>query len=84
MVAVVACLDTGRVQIGTGYLVTGRLVLKVCWYTADERTGRPARSLRVIRRSDGGQAPATASDVAVPVERYAAIPAGGDPDGGGG
>lgn len=81
-----ACLDTGLVQIGTGYLVTERLVLTARWYTADERTGRPARSLRVTRRSDRAQAPAapsaTASDVAVPVGRYAAIPTGGDPEGG--
>ena len=70
MVAVVACLDTGLVQIGTGYLVTERWVLTARQCTADERTGRPARSLRVIRRSDGAQAPATLSatrdsDVAV-------------------
>ncbi len=83
-----ACLDTGLVQFGTGYLVTERLVLTARWFTADERTGRPARSLRVIRRSDGVQAPAapsaTPSDVAVPVERYAAIATGGDPDDGAG
>ncbi len=87
MVAVVACPDTELLQIGTGCLVTERLVL-TARYTADERTGRPARSLRVIRRSDGAQAPAappaTASDVAVRVERSAAIPTGGDLDDGGG
>jgi V8-like Glu-specific endopeptidase len=69
VVAVAACLDTGMVQIGTGYLVTERLVLTARHCTADERTGRPARSLRVIRSSDGAQAfaapSATASDVAI-------------------
>jgi hypothetical protein len=87
VVAVVACLDTELVEIGSGCLITERLVL-TARYTADERTSRPARSLRVIRRSGGAQAPAApsaaASDVAVRVERSAAIPTGGDPDDGDG
>src|SRR5215813_137595 len=69
VVAVVAYLDTGRVQIGSGYLVTERVVLTARHCSTDKRTGRPARSLRVVRRSDGAEAPATpsaaAGDVAV-------------------
>jgi len=69
VVAVVADLDTGLVQIGSGYLVTERQVLTARHCTADKSTGRPPRSLRVVRRSDGAEAPATviaaASDVAV-------------------
>ena len=69
VVAVVARLQTERVQIGSGYLITDHLVLTARHCTVDKRTGRPARSLRVVRRSDGAEAPATpcaaASDVAV-------------------
>ena len=69
IVAVVADLDTGQVQVGSGYLVTGRQVLTARHCTVDKRTGRPARSLRVVRLSTGAQATATlfaaALDVAV-------------------
>ncbi len=69
VVAVVACLHRGLIQIGSGYLVTERLVLTARPCTTDERTGRLARSLRVIRRSDGAEALAEPSagalDVAV-------------------
>ena len=51
IVAVVADLDTGQVQVGSGYLVTGRQVLTARHCTVDKRTGRPARSLRVVRLS---------------------------------
>lgn len=71
VVAVVANLDTGLVQTGSGYLVTERHALTARHCTLDERTGRPARSLRVVRPSDGAEATATVmaaawdSDVAV-------------------
>jgi|GEM_PF-751880 len=68
VVAVAADLDGGRVQIGSGYLVTERLVLTARHCTVDERNGRSIRSLRVIRLS-GAAATATpiaaAEDVAV-------------------
>jgi TPR repeat protein len=59
VVAVVASLDTGLVQIGSGYLVAGHRVLTARHCARDERTGRPATSLRVQRRSGGPDAPAT-------------------------
>jgi TPR repeat protein len=59
VVAVVTDLDTGLVQIGSGYLVTERRVLTARHCTLDQRTGRPARSLRVVRLSDGAEAAAT-------------------------
>ena len=69
VVAVVAHLDTGRVQIGSGYLVAERLVLTARHCTLDNKTGRPAKLLRVTRRSDGVNMPvsliAAALDVAV-------------------
>ncbi len=74
VVAVVGGLGTELVQLGTGHLLTERLALTRRWCTADERADRPVRSLRVIRRPDGPQTPAAPS----------AVPAGGDPDGGGG
>ena len=69
VVAVVADLDTGQTQVGSGYLVTGYQVLTAWHCTVDKRTGRQARSLRVVLRSTGVQATATvsaaSSDVAV-------------------
>jgi hypothetical protein len=59
VVAVLARLDTGLVQIGSGYLVTGRLILTSTYCVTDARTGRPATSLRVTRLSDGPEVPAT-------------------------
>jgi TPR repeat protein len=57
--AVLASLDTGRVQIGSGYLVTERLVL-TAWHCAiDEKTGRPASKLQVVCRPGGPEADAT-------------------------
>jgi glycosyltransferase involved in cell wall biosynthesis len=64
VVAVVATLDTGRVQVGSGYLVTDRLVLTARHCTIDKKTGRPATSLRVARRLGGPEAPAALSAVA--------------------
>ena len=71
VVAVVAGLDTGQVQIGSGYLVTERLVLTAGHCSVDKKTGRPSTRLWVTRRSDGSEAEAalvaagTALDVAV-------------------
>ena len=88
VVAVVASLDTGLVQIGSGYLVTARRVLTAGHCARDERTGRPAASLRVQRRSGGPDAPATlvaaGADLDIAVlavgdEPGWAIPAGLDP-----
>jgi TPR repeat protein len=59
VVAVVARLDTGLVQIGSGYLVTGHRVLTARHCAQDQRTGRPAVELGVSRRSGGPEAPAT-------------------------
>ena len=67
--AVVADLDTGHVQVGSGYLVSRYQVLTARHCTIDKKTGRQARSLRVVLRSTGVQATATvlaaSSDVAV-------------------
>ena len=67
VVAVVAHLDTGRVQIGSGYLVAERLVLTARHCTLDRKTGRPAGRLRVVRRSDGADLPAKLSAAALDV-----------------
>lgn len=71
VVAVLAELDTGQVQIGSGYLVTERLVLTAGHCTVDKKTGRRPRGLSVAHRSSGSQARAeltaagTGLDVAV-------------------
>src|SRR5690348_2816427 len=56
--AVVAALRDGREQVGSGYLVSGRLVLTAEHCTCDKVTGEPSR-LRVIRASDGAAADVT-------------------------
>ena len=53
VVAVLADLQSGLTQVGSGYLVTGRRVLTAYHCIMDEKTGQPALSLRVVRRSDG-------------------------------
>src|SRR6266487_4773254 len=71
VVAVVAALQDGREQIGSGYLVGGRLVLTAEHCTRDQVTGESATRLQVIRASDGaaaqvvGVVPDPALDVAV-------------------
>ena len=59
VVAVVGSLDTGQVQVGSGYLVSERLVLTARHCTVDKKTFRPATSLRVCRRSGGPEASVT-------------------------
>ena len=56
VVAVVATLRDGREQLGSGYLVGGRLVLTAEHCTRDKVTGEAAARLQVIRASDGAVA----------------------------
>jgi Trypsin-like peptidase domain len=53
VVAVLATLRDGREQIGSGYLVNGRLVVTAAHCARDKATGEAANRLRVIRASDG-------------------------------
>ena len=53
VVAVVATLRDGREQLGSGYLITGRLVLTAEHCTRNKVTGEAATRLRVVRASDG-------------------------------
>ena len=53
IVAVVAELQDGREQVGSGFLIDGSLVLTVKHCTHDMLTGEPPRNVRVIRGSDG-------------------------------
>ena len=50
VVAVAATLKGGREQIGSGYLVSGRLVLTAEHCTRDKATGQSATRLRVVVR----------------------------------
>ena len=52
VVAVVVALRDGREQVGSGYLIGGRLVLTAEHCTRDKLTGEPALGLRVIRATD--------------------------------
>ena len=69
VVAIEATLDTGKFQVGSGYLLNNGIVITARHCTADKRTGRPAVSIKVVRRSDGAygtaQVLAAALDVAV-------------------
>ena len=56
VVAVVATLQDGREQLGSGYLTSGRLVLTAEHCTRDKVTGEPAARLKVIRASDSAEA----------------------------
>ena len=56
VVAVAATLRDGREQLGSGYLISGRLVLTAEHCTRDKATGEPAARLRVVRASDGAMA----------------------------
>ena len=56
VVAVAATLRDGREQLGSGYLISGRLVLTAEHCTRDKVTGEPAARLRVVRASDGAVA----------------------------
>ena len=56
VVAVAAALRDGREQLGSGYLVSGRLVLTAEHCTRDKATGVAAARLRVVRASDGAEA----------------------------
>lgn len=69
VVAVVASLDTGLIQVGSGYLLSSEAVLTARHCTFDKRTGRNAVSLKIIRLSDGAAVSvavlASALDIAV-------------------
>jgi hypothetical protein len=53
---VVATLRDGREQLGSGYLIGGRLVLTAEHCTRNMVTGEAAARLRVVRASDGAEA----------------------------
>jgi hypothetical protein len=63
VVAVVADLDTGLKQIGSGYLLDAGQVLTAHHCAYDKVTGRSARALSVVRASDGAFAPAVISAI---------------------
>jgi hypothetical protein len=62
VVAVIAELDTGKTQIGSGYLFKATHVLTARHCTLDKETGRAATRLSVIRASDGATATVTLNE----------------------
>jgi len=62
VVAVIAKLDTGKTQIGSGYLLDATRVLTARHCAFDRETGRPATALSVVRASDGATAADTVSE----------------------
>jgi hypothetical protein len=78
VVAVLAQLGPGLVQVGSGYLVADDLVLTARHCTRDGRTGGGAGSLSVARLSDGetAQAEVIASALDVAVLQLNTDPAG--------
>jgi hypothetical protein len=71
VVAVIATVAGGLEQVGSGYLVDGRLVLTAAHCTWDKKTRRPALRLRVIRALDG--ADSDVSEVIVDPELDVAV-----------
>jgi hypothetical protein len=67
VVAVVASLRTGMVQVGSGYLLSPTAVITTRHCTLDKKTGLTATALRVVRFSDGAQAPASISSASLDV-----------------
>jgi len=67
VVAVVASLRTGMVQVGSGYLLGPTAVLSARHCTLDKKTGLAATALRVVRLSDGAQASASISSASLDV-----------------
>lgn len=78
VVAVIAELDTGLTQIGSGYLLDARRVLTARHCAYDAVTGRPATALRVVRASGGASAAVTV-DAASPELDVAVLTPAGDP-----
>jgi hypothetical protein len=62
VVAVIAKLDTGKTQIGSGYLLDATHVLTALHCSLDKETGRSATGLSVIRASDGATAAVNVSE----------------------
>lgn len=75
IVAVLAVLDTGKVQVGSGYLVDATTVLTARHCLLDKITGRRAARLRVFRASGGAsvEAQVAAEAIDVGVLRIAAF-----------
>ena len=60
VVAVLAELASGRVQWGSGFLVSGGLVLTAWHCTVDKDSGASPVSLSVVRKADGAEAAVSA------------------------
>lgn len=67
IVGVLARLDTGTNQVGSGYLIASDKVLTARHCTRDKESDRPALSLRVYRLSDGAMADAQVAASALDV-----------------
>jgi hypothetical protein len=66
VVAVVATLANGRIQVGSGYIVADRLVLTAEHCTRDKNSDEPSQppvSLHVVRLSDRARSPAAITTV---------------------
>ena len=57
VVAVVAELENGLLQVGSGFLVAGGAVLTARHCTRDKASGEPPRTLRIFRAADGRELP---------------------------
>ncbi len=68
VVAVVAELDSGRRQVGSGYIIKANLVLTAAHSTYDAATKRVASAIKVIRASDGFESEANLEIASEPLD----------------
>ncbi|MDF2049314.1 trypsin-like peptidase domain-containing protein, partial [Arthrobacter sp. Cr_A7] len=57
VVAVTAIWADGHAEVGSGYVVSGRLVLTAGHCIRDKESGKPAARIKVVRASDGATVP---------------------------
>ena len=78
VVAVVADMESGKTEVGSGYLLDEMCVLTAWHCTVDSKTGQAAARLRVVRAADGAAAAVAVGEAAAGLD-VALLTVIGDP-----